>query len=475
MVTRTIPVLPPDLRPIVSLDGGRFAASGLNALYSELLIRKGRLQKSKDKGAPSFMINDLRKLIQEAVDNIFDNSLVSELRKKKTNTQVTKSIATNLKGKTGRFRQNLLGKRVDYSAGSVIAVGPELKLDECGLPRDIAIVLFKPFIISRLLDSEIALNKKLAEKMITERQPIVWDLLEEIIHRYPIILNRAPTLHRLGIQAFYPKLIRGQAIMLHPLVTTAFNADFDGDRMPVHLPLTDTAKQEAIDVLLSSKNILNPRSGELIVLPTQDIILGLYYLTFEIKKATGEGIVFADFDSAMLAYWNSKITLHTLIFCPVEVLGKSNLPNQVKDQLVITTVGKLVFNRVFGSEFAYIFGLNWKQKMCTFPVDSDLVKVLADYQLQLPISKPVLSEIISHFLQEFGFVKTAQLLDDLKNLGFRYSTYSGSTISLFDLWSHHVEKKQLFAQTEEEVDKIRYFLQIGALTLSEKQNQKIKK
>lgn len=475
MVTRTIPVLPPDLRPIVSLDGGRFATSGINGLYSELLIRRGRLQKSKEKGAPSFMLNDLRRLIQEAADTLFDNSLVSETRRKKASAQVVKSIATNLKGKSGRFRQNLLGKRVDYSAGSVIAGGPQLKLDECGLPRDIAIVLFRAFIISHLIEREIAINKKLAEKMIDERQPIVWDLLEEIIQDYPIILNRAPTLHRLGIQAFYPKLIRGQAIMLHPLVTTAFNADFDGDRMPVHLPLTGAAKQEAKDLLLSTNNILNPRNGNLIVMPTQDIILGLYYLTFEVKKAKGEGILFASFDSAMLAYWNQQITLHTLIFCPVEVLGKDNFEAKNQQQLVITTVGKMIFNRAFGAQFPYICSLDWKKPVATFAVNANLKEALTNYQVQMPVNKQALAEIINHFLQEFGFGHTTKLLDELKNLGFKYSTHSGSTISLFDLWSHHVEKEKLFAQTEEDVDKIRYFLQIGALTTAEKQNQKIKK
>ena len=474
MVTRTIPVLPPDLRPITFLDGDRPAASSLNRLYSELLIRKGRLQKSKDKGAPSFMLNELKRLIQEAADTLFDNSLISESRKKTITAQNFKSIATNLKGKTGRFRQNLLGKRVDYSAGSVITGGPELKLDECGLPRDIAVVLFRPFIISLLLDREIVLNKKLAEKMIDERQSIVWDLLEEIIVGYPIILNRAPTLHRLGIQAFYPKLIRGQAIMLHPLVTTAFNADFDGDRMPMHLPLTDAAKKEAQEILLSTKNILNPRNGDLIMMPTQDIILGLYYLTFEVKGMKGEGIVFADLDSAMLAYWNHKITLHTLIFFPVEVLEKNDLANNGK-QLVLTTVGKMIFNRVFGSHFSYITSLDWKKPLDLFPIDSDLKNILDQYQVQLPINKQALSEIINHFLQEFDFEQTTKLLDQLKDLGFKYSTYSGATISLFDLWNHHVKKEQLFVKTEDEVDKIRYFLQIGALTLAEKQNQKIKK
>ncbi len=472
MVTRTIPVLPPELRPIVSLDGGKFAAAGINNLYAELLIRKGRLQKSNEKGAPIFMINELQRQIQEAVDLIFDNSLVSERRKKVTQSNL-KSIATNLKGKTGRFRQNLLGKRVDYSAGSVIAGGPKLRLDECGLPRDIAFVLFRHFIISQLIQKDLAPNKKIAEKIIDEQQPIIWDLLEEIMKNYPVILNRAPTLHRLGIQAFYPKLIRGQAILLHPLVTTAYNADFDGDRMPIHLPLTEVAKQEARDLLLSTKNILNPRNGNLIVMPTQDIVLGLYYLTFESKGNKGEGIIFSDLNSVLLAYWSNKIQLHTLIFCPVSVLEKNTL-KQHSDNLVITTVGKLIFNQVFGPEFNYISDISWTDEVVSFPVSADLKKVLADYQLKKPINKIVLSEIINHFLQQFGFERTVQLLDDLKDLGFQYSTCSGTTVSLFDLWSHHIEKKELFLETEQKVDKIRYFLQIGALTLEEKQGQKIK-
>ncbi|WHP39252.1 MAG: hypothetical protein QJQ54_01460 [Mollicutes bacterium] len=329
MVTRTIPVSPPELRPIVHLDGGRFATSGTNKLYSELLIRKNRLNKHREKFSPMFMINQLRAAVQEAANILFDKSLNNRGKPPIPAAQegLTRSIAENLKGKTGRFRQNLLGKRVDYSAGSVIVGNPTLKLNEFGLPRDIAVVLFRSAIIGELLAQEQVSNKKVAEKMIDEREPIIWDILEELIKGYPMLLNRAPTLHRLGIQAFFPKMVRGKAIQLHPLVTTSFNADFDGDRMSIHLPLTEAAKIEAKDILLSTHNILNPRNGQLIVLPSQDIILGLYYLTFEKEGELGSGSKFATTDLALLAYKKKKISLHAVIFLPASSVKKTHFVN----------------------------------------------------------------------------------------------------------------------------------------------------
>ena len=476
MLTRTIPVLPPELRPIVFLDGGRPAASGINRLYIELLIRKNRLQKFKEKKAPLFKINELCSLIQEATDDLFDNSLVVQTKKKgvRSAKTVTKSITTNLKGKSGRFRQNLLGKRVDYSAGSVISGGPDLKLTECGLPRDIAIVLFTPMVISKLLEKGLAVNKNIAEKMIKERDLRIWSLLEEVVVDYPVILNRAPTLHRLGIQAFYPKLVRGKAIMLHPLVTTAFNADFDGDRMPVHLPLTDAAKQEAKDILLSDKNILNPRNGQLIVTPTQDIVLGIYYLTFEIKGKIGEGDLFTDIDSVLIAYWNHKISLHTLIFVPFKAIEKDH-PKVDDNRLILTTPGKLMFNRLFGRDFPYLEEINWKKSLVTFDSNVNRFDVIADHQIKKPFPKTIILEIINEFLEFFGFQKTVNLLDDLKDLGFKYSTRSGVTISLFDLLQYQTEKQTLFEKAEKELEKIRYFFQIGALTTAGKKTEKIRK
>lgn len=477
MLTRTIPVLPPELRPIVILEGGRPAISGINRLYIELLIRKNRLAKIKERGAPAFMINELCNYVQIAVDNLFDNSLAAKnnVQNLFLNANI-KSIASNLKGKTGRFRQNLLGKRVDYSAGSVIAGGPQLQLNECGLPRDIAIVLFTPAIIGKLLNSNHAINKKQAEKMIEERQPVVWDFLEEIIVNYPVILNRAPTLHRLGIQAFYPKLVRGKAILLHPLVTTAFNADFDGDRMPVHLPLTTKAKKEAVDVLMSDKNILNPRNGSLITIPTQDIILGIYYMTLEKKPLNNAVFIFPNTDQVLLAYWNRKITLHDLIFLPVSTLNKVAYSQpEYQKQMIITTAGKLLLNQVFPSDFPYLDGTDQQLSNSFFASSANLETMLVNYKLKKAINKSFLSKVLNNFLEKFDFAKTVEVLNKLKNLGFKYSTYSGTTISLFDLLGYETNKQLLFKKTEAELDKIRFFFKIGAFTKREKKAEKIKK
>ena len=472
MVTRTIPVLPPELRPIVQLEGGRFATAGINRFYNELLIRKNRLQKYKEKNAPNFMLNELRVSIQETVDLLFDKTLAERNKKLNVKYQAIKSLATNLKGKTGRFRQNLLGKRADYSAGSVIVGGPQLKLDQCGLPRDIAIVLFHPFIIAKLLQKEKAINKKVAEKMIFDREPVIWQELDEIIQNYPVILNRAPTLHRLGIQGFYPKLVRGKAIMLHPLVTTAFNADFDGDRMPIHLPLTEDAKQEVRDLLLSTKNILNPRNGSLITMPSQDMILGIYYLTIEEPGACGEGMLFDNFEQAYLAYENRKLALNARIWMAVPALGKSYFTTTQQKQYIITTVGKLLFNQKFPPSFHYLNQTAWREPTPFFDLKLDFKTTLVNQPLQKPYNKKQISAIINDCLDSYSVDIIIELLDAMKDLGFQFSTVSGFTISAFDLF-YDTQKTQVFDQTDQTIQQIRNLFQIGGMTSLEKRQLKI--
>lgn len=472
LVTRTIPVLPPEMRPIVQLDGGRFATAGINRFYNELLIRKIRLQKYKEKNAPNFMLNELRLSIQETVDLLFDKDLVERTRKLNSQYQAIKSLSNNLKGKTGRFRQNLLGKRVDYSAGSVIVGGPDLKLDECGLPRDIAIVLFHPFIIAKLLEKQKAINKKIAEKMIFNRDPEVWKELDEIIQNYPLILNRAPTLHRLGIQGFYPKLVRGKAIQLHPLVTTAFNADFDGDRMPVHLPLTENAKQEVRDLLLSTKNILNPRSGNLITMPSQDMILGIYYLTSENSNQNGEGMIFDDFEKAHLAFQNHKIALNARIFISVKALQKNYFSSDETEKYILTTIGKLIFNRIFPKDFIYLNRFNWNESSPLFNLNHNLKQQLKTQPIEIAYTKKQLSKIINDCLDSYPSDVIIKLLDGIKNLGFKFSTMSGITISAFDLF-YDTNKSEIFEATDGKIQKIRDLFAIGGMTAKEKRQFKI--
>lgn len=473
MVTKTIPVLPPELRPIVHLDGGRFAISGINKLYAQLIMRKNRLIKHQDKYSPMFMTNQLRNLIQEAADELFDKSLTNKMRKKKPTKQdkMVKSIAENLKGKTGRFRQNLLGKRVDYSGGSVIVGGPELKLKQCGIPREIAIILFKTMIIGKLLKKETTINKKQAEKIIFERKPIVWEILEDLVKGYPIILNRAPTLHRLGIQGFYIKLIRGNVIKLHPLVTTAFNADFDGDRMPVHLPLTEETKQEVKDILLSTNNILNPRNGQIIIMPSQDVVLGIYYLTYEKKDELGNGIFFANTKLAKLAYENKKLSLNAPIFIPLNVLGKEKYKDSNK--FIITTVGKIIFNEIFPSEFKYINSKNWEEELKTFDFNENIKQILAKHTESLALTKAALSEIINDCFNVFGNLKIIEILDDMKDLGFKYSTKSGITISIFDFQYQKTTKKLIFDEVENKLEKVKKSKELGMFTNKEIRSKKI--
>ena len=346
MILEALPVIPPELRPMIQLDGGRFATSDLNDLYRRVINRNNRLKKLMELGAPSIIIQNEKRMLQEAVDALFDNGRRGRNITGASNRPL-KSLSSMLKGKQGRFRQNLLGKRVDYSGRSVIVVGPSLKMYECGIPKEMALELFKPHVINGLVTKEIASNIKAAKRMIENQDERVWDIVEENIAEHPVLLNRAPTLHRLGIQAFQPKLIEGRSIRLHPLVCTAFNADFDGDQMAVHVPISDEAQAEARILMLGANNILSPKDGQPIVTPGQDMILGNYYITIEKANLKGEGRVFKNDNEALMAYERREITLHTRIAIPVKSFKHKIFPDKYLDKYLVTTPGKLLFNEIF--------------------------------------------------------------------------------------------------------------------------------
>lgn len=467
MVMHAIPVIPPDIRPIIQLDGGRFTTSEINDLYRRIIIRNERLKKIKQMGAPVLIINNEKRMLQEAVDALLDNE-----RKARPVTgrdkRPLKSITSTLKGKQGRFRQNLLGKRVDYSGRSVIAVGPELKMYQCGIPRDMAIILFKPFVIQKLVTSETALNIKIAEKLIDSQDERIWDALEEVIRERPVLLNRAPTLHRLGIQAFEIKLVKGKAIRLHPLVTPAFNADFDGDQMAIHVPITKEAVAEARHLMLGSKNILSPKDGKPIVTPTQDMVLGNYYLTIEKLNQLGQGSLFKDITEARKAYETDNVSLHAIIGIRVSDVGINKFAEKDHNKILITTVGKLIFNEIFPSDMPYINQAKItnlhdynSEDLVDFNVDfRELVKArkIAD-----PFKKKTLADIIYKYFKRYGTQSTAEMLDKMKNLGFKFSTVSGTTISAGDIISYE-QKAKLFKEADDYVKKIYQFYRDGMLT-----------
>jgi DNA-directed RNA polymerase subunit beta' len=388
MIVKVVPVIPPELRPLVPLDGGRFATSDLNDLYRRVIIRNNRLKRLVEIKAPEVILRNEKRMLQEAVDSLFDNSRKSSAVKTESNRPL-KSLSDSLKGKQGRFRQNLLGKRVDYSARSVIVVGPDLKLHECGLPKNMAAELYKPFIIRKMIERGIVKTVKSAKKIVDAKEPVVWDILENVMKGHPVLLNRAPTLHRLGIQSFQPKLIEGKAIQLHPLACTAFNADFDGDQMAVHLPLGSAAILEAQLLMLASHNILNPANGAPIAVPSQDMVLGLYYMT-KVRKGTedapvlGEGMTCYSPEEVRIAYQEGKLDLHAEIKMRyVDINGGS--------QIIDTTCGRVLFNDHVPAEAGYINEL---------------------------LTKKSLRGIISHVLNSTNVPRTAQFLDDIKNLGF---------------------------------------------------------
>ncbi|AHB35891.1 DNA-directed RNA polymerase subunit beta' [Spiroplasma apis] len=482
MILHVIPVIPPDIRPIIQLDGGRFTTSEINDLYRRIIIRNERLKKVKTMGAPSIIVNNEKRMLQEAVDALLDNE-----RKPRPVTgkdkRALKSLTSILKGKQGRFRQNLLGKRVDYSGRSVIAIGPDLKMYQAGIPRDMAITLFKPFVIRRLQENELAENVKVAEKMIAANDSKVWDVLEEVIKDRPVLLNRAPTLHRLGIQAFEPKLVKGKAIRLHPLVTTAFNADFDGDQMAVHLPISDEAVAEARALMLGSKAILGPKDGKPIVTPTQDMILGNYYITTEEKsnetnQVKGEATIFSSCEEVHIAYETDTVSLNAIVAIPVSELKNKMFSQEDQDKYLITTVGKIIFNQMFNEEFPWIVNnniLNAEEEIKKFllPSDIDLRKYIQEeYVIQQPIKKKELSLIIERYFKAYGAQKTAQMLDNMKDLGFKYSSKSGTTISAADVVAY-TEKFEDFKIADEKVAQITEFYNLGMLTKTEKKRRVI--
>ncbi|WP_342252566.1 DNA-directed RNA polymerase subunit beta' [Spiroplasma endosymbiont of Amphibalanus improvisus] len=472
MILKNIPVIPPDIRPIIQLDGGRFTSSEINDLYRRIIIRNKRLKKIKEMGAPSVIVNNEKRMLQESVDALIDNE-----RKPRPVTgkdkRALKSLTSILKGKQGRFRQNLLGKRVDYSGRSVIVIGPHLKMYQCGLPRDMAVVLFKPFIIQHLVKNELAANIKVAEIMIENKEEPIWDALEQVIKTRPVLLNRAPTLHRLGIQAFEPVLVKGKAIHLHPLVTTAFNADFDGDQMAVHLPISPEAVAEARLLMLGSRSILGPKDGLPIVTPGQDLVLGNYYLTQEEKNLNGQGHLFKDANEAILAYETQKISLNALIGVPVYSLKNKTFKEEEQNKILVTTVGKLIFNGIFNETFPYLnepsienlYELSSKN-MINFGDDINQY-INNKWSLNQPFKKKTLSNIIDKYFKMYRSDKTAEMLDNMKNLGFKFSGLSGVTISAGDV-RPFTEKKILFEEADKKIKQIHRFYELGFQTREEK-------
>ncbi|MDR0794416.1 MAG: DNA-directed RNA polymerase subunit beta', partial [Chitinophagaceae bacterium] len=445
MVMQYIPVIPPELRPLVPLDGGRFASSDLNDLYRRVIIRNNRLKRLLEIKAPEVILRNEKRMLQEAVDSLFDNSRKSNAVKAEGG-RALKSLSDVLKGKQGRFRQNLLGKRVDYSGRSVIVVGPELKMHECGLPKDMAAELFKPFIIRKLIERGTVKTVKSAKKLVDKKEAIVWDILESILKGHPVLLNRAPTLHRLSIQAFQPKMVEGKAIQLHPLVTAAFNADFDGDQMAVHVPLSNSSILEAQLLMLSSHNILNPQNGTPITLPSQDMVLGLYYITkpkksTDTEKVNGEGKIFYSQEEVLIAYNENRIDLHATIKVKANVRENGQLVNKLID----TTVGRVLFNQHVPKEVGFIDAL---------------------------LTKKSLREIIGDIIKITDVPTTAKFLDDIKQLGFRMAFRGGLSFNVNDLIIQK-ERQELLDRAQEEVNEVWENYNMGLITNNERYNQVI--
>src|SRR4051812_15801792 len=421
MILDVLPVFPPELRPMVQLDGGRFATSDLNDLYRRVINRNNRLKRLLDLGAPSIIVQNEKRMLQEAVDALIDNGRRGRPVTGPGNRPL-KSLSHMLKGKQGRFRQNLLGKRVDYSGRSVIVVGPNLKMYQCGLPKEMALELFKPFVMKELVEKGLAHNIKSAKRKIERVSPDVWDVLEDVIKEHPVLLNRAPTLHRLGIQAFEPTLVEGRAIRLHPLVCTAYNADFDGDQMAVHVPLSSEAQAEARLLMLAAQNILNPKDGKPVVTPSQDMVLGNYYLTLEREGAIGEGTIFKDTNEAILAYNNGHVHLHTRVAVAASSLENQTFTEEQNKQLLVTTVGKLIFNEILPDTFPYIneptnSNLEVKTPEKYFiPAGVNVPEHIAEQEIVPPFKKKILGNIIAEVFKRFKIIETSKMLDRMKDL-----------------------------------------------------------
>jgi len=472
MIMDTLPVIPPELRPMIQLDGGRFATSDLNDLYRRVINRNNRLKKLMDLGAPSIIIQNEKRMLQEAVDALFDNGRRGRHITGAGNRPL-KSLSSILKGKQGRFRQNLLGKRVDYSGRSVIVVGPTLKMYECGIPKEMALELFKPHVINGLVTKGIASNIKAAKRMIENQDERVWDVVEEKIKEHPVMLNRAPTLHRLGIQAFEPRLIGGRSIRLHPLVCAAFNADFDGDQMAVHVPISEEAQAEARILMLGANNILSPKNGQPIVSPGQDMVLGNYYLTIERSDLEGEGRVFKDTNEALMAYERTEITLHTRIAIPVRSFKHKLFPDNYIDKYFVTTTGKLIFNEIFPDTFQYINDGSKENIEGITPSKyfldkgTDIKEAIKDMEVVDPFNKGVFTKIIAQIYKRYHTTETSVMLDKLKDLGFKYSTISGISISITDI-KESIIKPEVIKDSQEKVDQINKQFKRGLITDDER-------
>ncbi len=454
MILDVIPVIPPELRPMVQLDGGRFATSDLNDLYRRVINRNNRLKRLLDLHVPDIIVRNEKRMLQEAVDALVDNGRRGRPVTGPGNRPL-KSLSDMLKGKQGRFRQNLLGKRVDYSGRSVIVVGPELKLYQCGLPKEMALELFKPFVMKRLVGNGLAHNIKSAKRMVERVRNEVWDVLEDVIKEHPVLLNRAPTLHRLGIQAFEPILVEGRALKLHPLVCTAYNADFDGDQMAVHVPLSPEAQAEARFLMLSANNLLKPQDGRPVTIPTQDMVLGSYYLTLVKAGDPGEGKMFASPEEAIMAYENGAVTLHA----PIKVRICKKIGEEVRRKVVNATVGQIIFNEKLPQDLGF--------------VDRSNPDKAFDYEVTFLVDKGALGRIVDRCIRTHGSTETAQVLDDIKALGFKYSTQGAITISVSDMEIPET-KKQLLAAAEKEIDKITKQYKRGMVSDEERYNLVIK-
>ena len=434
MILDVVPVIPPELRPMVMLDGGRYATSDLNDLYRRVINRNNRLQRMLELQAPDIIIRNEKRMLQEAVDALIDNGRHGR-PVTGPNNRAFKSLSDMLKGKQGRFRQNLLGKRVDYSGRSVIVVGPELKMYQCGLPKEMALELFKPFVMKRLVDTNPSINIKSAKKMVDKARPEVWDALENVIQGHPVLLNRAPTLHRLGIQAFEPVLVEGRALKLHPLVCTAYNADFDGDQMAVHVPLSAEAQTEARFLMLAANNLLKPSDGRPVAIPTQDMLLGSYYLTLLKEGEKGEGKLFKDVDEALMAYDAGVVSLHAAI----KVKVTKHIGEKRVSRIIDATVGRLIFNENIPQDLGYVDRTNSDKQF--------------DLEVSFLVKKKQLSDIIERCIKIHGTTTTSEVLDKIKATGYKYSTKAAITVAVCDA-EIPAAKKDIIEKADSLVDKI---------------------
>lgn len=478
MILDVLPVIPPELRPMVQLDGGRFATSDLNDLYRRVINRNNRLKRLLDLGAPDIIVQNEKRMLQEAVDALIDNGRRGRPVTGPGNRPL-KSLSHMLKGKQGRFRQNLLGKRVDYSGRSVIVVGPSLKMYQCGLPKEMALELFKPFVMKELVNKGLAHNIKSAKRKVERSSSEVWDVLEEVIKEHPVLLNRAPTLHRLGIQAFEPILVEGRAIKLHPLVCTAYNADFDGDQMAVHVPLSAEAQAEARLLMLASGNILNPKDGKPVVTPSQDMVLGSFYLTMADKNAHGTGMILASVKEAISLYQRGLASLHAVVAIPAKLLNKTSFTEKQQNSMLITTIGKIIFNEIFPSDFPYINEatktnlLNGiTDEYFVFEKGADIRQRIMDSEEKIAIGKEYLGSIIAECFRRYHTTETSIILDNIKSLGFTYSTRAGITIAVADV-TVPSEKDQIIKESDDKVATVTNQYRRGLITEEERYDRVI--